>query len=215
MALWALVNADNNVVGSLHEEGTPTDYPSNMKVIEVPVHFVEFFNTDYIVVAGEVEPPSLDYFNNQLFEALAAKRWDIQKAGVKIDGVVYPTDPESMNIIMQAGSLAILNELRDIVTGRIPIPINSISLKFDNTFVEIKENVLVKLLEVASTHIQSVFSIEKWSRNKVLNAPTYQEKYAAYLGTLKREWSPHIGVDHFIPVITKVNSLEELEGQEG
>ena len=196
MTLWAIIE-NNKVVETLNEEEKPSGYPASIRVMEVPSYLVEFLNNDYLLVANTIEPPSPDYFRGQVFAALAAKRYEEQIKGVTINGVKYPTDPASMDVITKVGTLVFINRMMGKINEDSHAEsIGTVNLKVNGEFIPVSELTMLNLLTIANKHLQSVFAIENWARNKVSSAVGYEQIYATYLGCKNREWSIQGNTDY-------------------
>jgi hypothetical protein len=194
----------NKVIGKKVQETEPTDNPVLVSPVEIEQFYVEFCNLDYVYVAGKIRPPSEEYFQLQIFEALAAKRWKEQIKGITIKGSTYPTDPDSMRVITEAGILSsisnLLGQQSNVNKG---IDIGTIALKVNGDFLPVPEEDILFLLVLSNRHIQSVFAIENISRQKVAAAQGFDNKYKAYLNALNRPWSLFSDVNHTIPEATE------------
>lgn len=198
MSVWYKTYEDR-VVEIIHND--PETMPDPETWSEVPEIYRDYITTDYVIDSeGAVVPPSLDYFEQQLFTKLAAVRWEHQSQPVSILGNKYSPKPEDMGIMKDTIDLGEDYESqpsnRDAVLkdGADPVyPVFATNWKAVNGFVLVNLETLRSVARVLASHVQACFANESRIVQNIKAAETAEQKYEELnTGLIDRPWSIYI-----------------------
>ena len=206
MSVW-YKSYENRIVEIIHND--PEIMPDPEAWSEVPEVYRDFITMDYIVdVEGAVVPPSLEYYEQQLFAKLATIRWEHQSTPVSIRGMLYSPKPDDMGTL--ANTIQLGKDFEASPSNLQQISENGAEPLYENKFVTNWKAVSgfvaadLKMLEsigrTLGAHVQACFANEARIAANIRAAETAEDKLSELnIGLIDRPWSIYI-LPSFDPV---------------
>lgn len=125
-------------------------YHPNVKWVPVNDSLLPWITEDYIANGDAIEAPSIDYLREQLKDALAAHRFEIETGGVAL--------PDGSRILTDRESQAQLTSAFQTLTQPF---VEEIDWKGPDGWVTVTETELRPIAQAVARHVQGCFKAER------------------------------------------------------